>query len=45
MLLGRKITDEFIDKLDLDRPSSITIGTNYEIAKSSSSRLSRFEKR
>lgn len=45
MLLGRKITDDFIDKLDLGCPSRMTIGTNYEITKSSSSRFSRTEKR
>ena len=33
MLRGRKITDDFIDKLDLDRPSNLKIGTNYEYCK------------
>ena len=45
MLVGRAISDEFIDKLGLDWLSCTTLGTNYEIAKSSSSRFSSFEKR
>ena len=32
-----------LDKLDLGCSLPMTIGTNYEIAKSSSSRFSRFE--